>query len=437
MNPELLTIPLALLAAAGCAAGTAYWAVVWWRLHRMLPRIPTVEDHAVPTPSESEAESRTGEDLVTVVVPAHNEARVIARCAEALLAQDHRSLEIVFVLDRCTDETAAILRRTVGDDPRVRILENDRCPEDWAGKCHAASLGAAVATGRWIVFTDADVRFAPHLVGAALRTAKARECGLLSLVGRLETGSWFERVLQPPAAVGLLRIFPLDRANRLHRPRAFANGQFMLFDRESYDAVGGHAAVKHDLLEDLAFARRVNEAGIRLGVATAKDSMGVSMYPSFEAMRRGWRRIFIEACGRSARRMRRYAIRTAGAALLPVAVVAAFGFAVHASSVGDRLAAAGLAAVATSAVVVQTFALRRIYRSMAMPRAAVLWFSIGCLVVANELRRGAHHLESGRPVRWGGREYVLQSHEASTSTSPSSNAASDSPESPDRVAEHA
>ncbi len=429
MTLDHVTTLFALLATAACIGGTAYWAVVWYRLHRMMPMIPTVEEHAVADVDDT--------DLVTVVVPAHNEARVVARCAEALLAQDHRSLEIVFVLDRCTDETAAILRRTVGSDPRVRIVENDRCPEDWAGKCHAASLGAAVAKGRWIVFTDADVRFAPHLVGAALRTAKARECGLLSLVGRLEAGSWFEQVLQPPAAVGLLRIFPLDRANRLHRPRAFANGQFMLFDRQAYDAVGGHAAVKHDLLEDLAFARRVNEAGIRLGVATAKDSMGVSMYPSFEAMRRGWRRIFIEACGRSSRRMRRYAIRTAGAALLAVAVVAAFAFAVHAWSVGHVPAATGLVSVAAAAVVVQTFALRRIYRSMAMPGTAVLWFSIGCLVVANELRRGAHHLESGRPVRWGGREYILQSYEASTSALPSSNAASGSPESPDRVAEHA
>lgn len=430
MDPEFLTIPLALLAAAGCAAGTAYWAVVWWRLHRMLPRIPVVEDHVRVIDGEA------AEDLVTVVVPAHNEARVIARCAEGLLAQDHASLEIVFVLDRCTDETAAILRRTVGEDPRVRIVENDRCPEDWAGKCRAASLGAAVARGRWLVFTDADVRFAPHLVGAALRTAKARECGLLSLVGRLESGSWFERVLQPPAAVGLLRIFPLDRANRLHRPRAFANGQFMLFSREAYEAVGGHAAVKLDLLEDLAFARRINEAGIRLGVATAKDSMGVSMYPSFEAMRRGWRRIFIEACGRSPRRMRRYAIRTAGAALLPVAVVGAFALAVHAGSGGHRLATAGLAGLASTAVLVQTLALRRIYRSMAMPRAAVFWFSIGCLVVANELRRGALHLESGRPIRWGGREYVIPPWDA-PATDVAGRSRSDDPRSSDPLAEHA
>lgn len=433
MTPEAITIPLGAIAAAGCAAGAAYWAVVWSRLRRMMPLVPAVEDHLAADETRGSSDGDRTE-LVTVVVPAHNESRVIAECARALLAQDHPDLEIVFLLDRCTDDTAEILRATVGGDPRVRIVENDHCPEDWAGKCHAAARGAAAAQGDWLIFTDADVRFAPHLVGAALRTAQARGCDLLSLVGRLESGSWFERVLQPPAAVGLLRIFPLDRANRLDRPRPFANGQFMLFSREAYDAVGGHAAVKRDLLEDLAFARRTIEANCRIGVATAKESMGVSMYPSFDTMRRGWRRIFIEACGRSPRRMRRYAIRTAGAALLPIAIAVAIGLAVHAAVRGHPIVGGSLATLAVAATVVQTMALRRIYRSMGMPRAAVLWFSIGCLVVADELRRGARHIESGRPIRWGGREYVIRPHDSAGSADPATSHSRDPEE---RVAEHA
>ena len=401
MPPTLWTIPLALLAAGGCVAGIAYWTVVLWRVRRMMPHVPAVEAAiAAGAPSPS--------GRVSVIVPAHNEARVIADCAKALLAQDHAALEVVFVLDRCTDRTLEILRGAAGDDPRVKIVENAHCPDDWAGKCHAAWIGAKAATGDWLLFSDADVEFAPQLVRASLATASARGCGLLSLVGRLDSGAWFERVLQPAAAFGLLRIFPLDRANRETAPRAFANGQFMLFTRELYESIGGHASVRDDLLEDLAFARLARLRGGRLGVATAKELMGVSMYPSFDTMRRGWRRIFIEACHRSPARLRRYAFRAAGSALLPVAIVLAAVFAAHASVRGEMPQAIALATLALAATASQTIALASIYRSMSMPRSAMPWFALGSLILANELRRGARDLEQRKPVRWGGRNYVLE-----------------------------
>jgi chlorobactene glucosyltransferase len=393
-------ILLALLAAGGCAGGIAYWAVVLWRVRRMMPQVPAVEAGVASAPTNSAR--------VSVIVPAHNEERVIADCAKALRSQDHADLEIVFVLDRCSDRTLERLRAAVGDDPRVRIVENDHCPDEWAGKCHAAWIGAKVATGDWLLFSDADVEFAPQLVRASLATAIARGCGLLSLVGRLDSGAWFERVLQPAAAFGLLRIFPLDRANRTEAPRAFANGQFMLFSRSLYESIGGHASVRDDLLEDLAFARLARMRGGRIGVATAKDLMGVSMYPSFDAMRRGWRRIFIEACHRSPARLRRYAMRAAGSALLPVAIVAALALSAHAAGRGEWPQAVALAALGVAATAMQSLALAAIYRSMAMPRSAMPWFPLGSLILANELRRGARDLEQRKPVRWGGRSYVLE-----------------------------
>jgi chlorobactene glucosyltransferase len=399
-SSNIWSILLALLAAGGCVGGIAYWAVVLWRVRRMMPQVPAVESAV--------ASSEAPPGRVSVIVPAHNEERVIAHCAKALLAQDHPDLEIVFVLDRCTDRTLERLRAAVGDDPRVRIVENAHCPDEWAGKCHAAWIGAKAATGDWLLFSDADVEFAPQLVRASVATAVGRGCGLLSLVGRLDSGAWFERVLQPPAAFSLLRIFPLDRANRAEAPRAFANGQFMLFSRSLYDSIGGHASVRDDLLEDLAFARLARLQGGRIGVATAKELMGVSMYPSFDTMRRGWRRIFIEACHRSPARLRRYAFRAAGSALLPVAIVAASIFAAHAASRGEWPQAIALALLAIVATATQTAALAAIYRSMAMPLSAVPWFAIGSLVLANELRRGARDLELRKPVRWGGRNYVLE-----------------------------
>lgn len=403
MPAEPLPLLVAILAGGACAVGAVYWAVFLHRVRRMQSQVPRLEEAlAAPPPPE-------GWPTVSVVIPVHNEARTIAASVRGLLAQDYPRdrLEIVYVLDRCSDETPRLLAEAAEGDPRIRTIVNESCPPGWAGKCHAAARGAAAATGRLLLFSDADVRLGPGLLRAAVATAASRRSDLLSLLGRLGDAHWFERVLQPVAALSLMRMFPLDRANRERSPRGFANGQFMLFRREAYEAIGGHAAVREDLLEDLAFARRLAAEGRRLGVAAVPAMMEVRMYASFAAMRAGWRRIFIEACGRSPRRLRRYAIRLAGATLLAPAILAAAIASVAAASESRWFEAAALGGLALAAMAAQTLALAAAFRQMAVPLAALPWFAPGALVLARELWAAADDLAHGRPIRWGGRDYVV------------------------------
>jgi len=413
--PPTVSLALALLAAGGCVAGSVYWLVVFWRIGRLLPKVPRVEEGLEEGSFEDRREASrvaAAEALprVSVVVPAHNEARVIETCVEGLLAQDYPAerFEAILVLDRCSDATAEIARRTAAGDPRIRIVENESCPAEWAGKCHAAALGAAAARGDWLLFTDADVRFDRRLVRASVGTARRRGVELLSLMGRLSATRWFEWVLQPAAALSLMRMYPLDRANRAESPRAFANGQFMLFRRDAYEAIGGHAAVREDLLEDLAFARRMAALGRRVGVATASALMEVHMYPTLAAMQAGWRRIFIEACRREPARLRRYALRHASAALLAPAIVVAALLGVEAWLAGRVASGGALLGVAILATAAQSLALARAYRSMAMPLAALPGFAPGSLLLAHQLLRAASDLARRRPLRWGGRTYIVE-----------------------------
>jgi len=151
------------------------------------------------------------------------------------------------VLDRCTDGTRGILLRYAQEDSRIILIENESSPADWANKCHAARLGAESATGDRIVFTDADTLFDSKLVRAAVVTATARRLHLLSLLSTLTAHRWFERVVQPVAAMHLFRMYPIERVNRAERPRPFANCNFMLFNRAWYDRLGGHEGVKNNL----------------------------------------------------------------------------------------------------------------------------------------------------------------------------------------------
>ena len=242
---------------AVCAAAVAIWIVLLVRINMMLVDRPTVRDGIdLPAPPD-------GWPSLSIIVPAHDEQDMIDGCATLLREQEYENLQIVFVLDRCTDNTAAVLARHARADPRIVVIENESCPEDWAGKCNAARIGAEHATGDWLLFTDADTRFDPQLARAAVALARDRDLALLSLLSTLTVEHRFERIAQVAATMTLLELYPIHRTDRTKSPRPFANGQFMLFRRDWYDRIGGHDAVKDALLEDIAAAKLIARHGVR------------------------------------------------------------------------------------------------------------------------------------------------------------------------------
>jgi glycosyltransferase involved in cell wall biosynthesis len=397
------TILLVLLGPIVVSAG--YWFAVVHRVlraRRLVPQISSMAAEEQATPAHT--------PLISVVVPAHNEEEEIAECVRTLLAQDYPHLEIVIVLDRCTDSTAERLAVFAGDS-RLRVVHNDSCPADWAGKCNAASRGAREARGDWLLFTDADTRFDPRLARAAVTMAMARSLDLLSLLSTLSTMRWFEKVIQPVASMNLMRLYPIDRVNRPGSKRNFANGQFLFISRQMYEKCGGHGAVKQALLEDIALARAVRKAGGRGETFFDGGMLRCSMYTSFPAFREGWKRIFIDACRRRPWRMRKNALRllVLGAgdpALRVLAIVLAIAALQQRES--ERLVPALVIAGAILASIAKNAALIVTYRAARSPLLGVPLYSWGAVQVARILFQGAGTLSRRIPIRWGGRDYTLE-----------------------------
>lgn len=353
--------------------------------------------------------------LLTVVIPAHNEELMAANCARSVLASDYPALELIFVLDRCTDGTRAALEPIAAADARLRIVENSSCPADWAGKCNAARVGADNARGELILFTDADTHFDPKLLRASVQLLRSRALSMLSLFSAPTHKYWFEMVVQPVTSLMLLKLFPMTRANAATGRRPFANGQFMLFERAAYQALGGHAAVKDDLLEDLAFARRMRRVKMEQGVAVSDGMLVVSMYDSWKAFQTGWKRIYIESCRRNPARMRKEAlqllvivvaipvIRTASVVLAAIALLDG-----HPMDAGTRAFAVGALAVGIAAPIIRLSTLAWIHRTASFPVWSALLFPGAAIAVARIFFDGARDLNARTPVRWGGREYLLE-----------------------------
>jgi len=156
------------------------------------------------------------------------------------------------------------------------------------GKNYAASLGAAQATGDWLLFTDADGVHLPGSTARAFADAADTGAGLVSYSPEQETHNWWEKALIPFVYTRLGHKYSYAEVNHPDSPAAAASGQYLLIRREDYLRIGGHAAVAGEVLEDVALARLAKQAGVRLHFASGNGIMRVRMYRTFRAMWEGW-----------------------------------------------------------------------------------------------------------------------------------------------------
>ena len=395
----MLTLSVILIAV--CVVATVVWATV---LHTA-----RVNDRALPAAVEGLHADRDAElPRLSVVLPMHNEAHDAPACIETLRSQDYPDLQIVLSLDRSTDETPAIAKAAAEHDPRIKAVETTPI-EGWWGKCVPMHEGAAAADGQWLVFVDADTRLDPKLLRAAMGLALDRGWDMIGVLPKLSTDRLFERIVQPTATMQMMYIFQPRRINRDDDRRPFGLGPFIMLSRDAYDAAHLMTAVKDDIQEDIAIARAVHAAGRRVGLAAGDGMFHCRMFGGFREFYHGWRRIFTRMSGNRVQRLRKYAARLAllGVAM-PAAEVAALICGIVAAVQNTPILAAPLLIAATAAMATQLAAIRRIYRRGGSSLASVLLFPVGFAVVAWLLHDAAHSLQRGKPVRWAGRDYVLE-----------------------------
>jgi glycosyltransferase involved in cell wall biosynthesis len=236
---------------------------------------------------------------VSAIVPARNEEATIASAVESLAAQPEIG-EIFVVNDQSTDNTAAILEKLCARFGQLHTLETKNLPAGWVGKNYACSLGAAQASGEWLLFCDADGVHLPGSTARALDDAATSGAGLVSYSPEQETRTWWERALIPFIYMRLAQKFSYDEVNDPDSMAAAASGQYLLIRRKEYDRIGGHQAVAAEVLEDVALARVAKQAGVRLRFASGHGIMRVRMYRTFSAMWEGWtKNLYPLMCGTS------------------------------------------------------------------------------------------------------------------------------------------
>lgn len=232
--------------------------------------------------------------FVSILVPARDEASNIEQCVRSLIAQVYEPLEVIVLDDNSSDATSAIVQRIIDELPatqqkRLQLVQGKPLPPGWVGKNFACQQLAQQAHGDYLLFTDADTIHAPDTAQAVISCMQHYGVTLLTAQPEFVLGSLGERLIVPLLNFTIMTLLPVALVRLRPEPSlATGNGQLLCFHRLAYTKIGGHAAVKDNILEDVLLARAIKKAGERMIFVDALEFVRCRMYRSWSGVWAGF-----------------------------------------------------------------------------------------------------------------------------------------------------
>lgn len=240
-------------------------------------------------PSKNRVHPDKKHGLVSIMIPARNEEKVIERCLRSLLNQDYPEIEVIVYNDQSTDRTGHIADAIAKEDKRVKVLHGTHLPEGWIGKTHGCHQMSQKARGNWLLFGDSDINLEPDAISRALATTDEHGLEFLSFFPRFDNYTLSERIFLPIFYFYLFAFLPLRQVMTHPNPNIVAvNGSFILIKESLYCKIGGHEAVKDKILEDVLMGRHIKKLGHKVGYGDGSDLYSVHMYDNFAGIWEGF-----------------------------------------------------------------------------------------------------------------------------------------------------
>ena len=218
-------------------------------------------------------------EIVSILIPARNEYHNLRRCLDSLINQDYSNIEILVLNDRSTDQTATLVEEYQSKDKRVQLLQGQDLPDGWIGKHWACHQLSEAAKGTIILFMDADTVLSSSIVSKAVLGMNEQNSDLVSLVPGRKANCLIEKLMFPLIDWMILCWLPVKLAYSSKSPYLSANfGQFMMFRKEAYVAIGGHSYLRNNLLDDFELGREIKRNGLKWNLYDGSKDITTRMY---------------------------------------------------------------------------------------------------------------------------------------------------------------
>lgn len=242
----------------------------------------------------------SGYPLLSVMVPMRNEERNVESLVASLKNSTYPNCEFIVLNDQSTDRTQQMLEAEIESDSRFTLLQGVELPAGWVGKVHACHQLQKAAAGDLLIFVDADINFSPQAFEQSIALMQQKNAKSLSGFPAFEVSPFLSKLLVPMQHFVVFFHLPLALANYASFPAATAaHGAWMLFDRKTYEEIGGHQSVQNSLVEDVHISREIKKAGHHMLLANISKSVSSIMYETGKEVWEGFLKNSYTGIGRS------------------------------------------------------------------------------------------------------------------------------------------
>lgn len=202
--------------------------------------------------------------MVSIIVPARNEERYIRKCVDSLVKQDYDDFEIILVNDESSDKTLEIMNEYQNSYSTIKVLNVNRPDDDWTGKNWACYQGYLKSKGDLLLFTDADSYHSENTMSLVVQNIKHYRLDAITVMPRLLCNDFFTKVTLPLLTIFMHTRFSPLKVNDAKSKLGYFFGSYFLIKRDTYEKVGSHASVKHEIIEDGALGKKVKEGNFKM-----------------------------------------------------------------------------------------------------------------------------------------------------------------------------
>jgi len=343
---------------------------------------------------------------VSIILPARNEEKYLAKCLDTLIDQDYQNYEIVVIDDSSEDATREIIAEYAKKNSKIIHVSANSKPEGWIGKNWACMEGYRQATGELLLFTDADTKHSKQVISLSVSHLLSLKLDALSAIPRLLTFDFLTKVSLPMISTFLHTRFSALNVNNPKKKAAYFFGSFFIITKKTYEQVGMHEGVKHEIIEDGALGKKVKEAGYKMKIVRGDYLIDAVWARDASTLWHALKRLMIPLYLQS----KKIAIGSFLAALfllfIPFPIFAIVNF-IPIESLPTKMLYVSAAIAST---LIYTGAIIEVKIGLKLKIIYALFAPIGGLIITLGFLTGLIQANGSSSVSWRGRNYSMKDH---------------------------
>jgi len=361
---------------------------------RLTPYLDRFENKSTTTPK------------VSIILPARNEEKFIEKCLDSLIKQDYKNYEIIVIDDSSSDSTGKIISEYAKTNSKIIAVTAKPKPEGWMGKNWACMEGFQKASGELLLFTDADTNHSEKVISLAVAHLISFNLDALSAIPKMMTLDFWTNITLPMISTFLHTRFSALNVNNPSKKTGYFFGSFFIMKKDTYEKIGMHEGVKHEIIEDGALGKKVKESGYKIKMVRGEHLIDAVWARDKETLWNALKRLMVPLYLQSAK----IAIGIFTAVLFLLFIP----FPIFATSVLIPIESVPMKVLcitsAIASILIYIGAIIEVKVGLGLRLGYAVFAPIGSLVVVLGFLNGLIQAKGASSISWRGRSYSMKDH---------------------------